>query len=247
MKILALEFSSDRRGVALVDTDAIPPAHDATSESLATRFASAIAQPSTPTQCLAVASETGGRTMHAFAMIQKVLEEANCPREAVERIAVGIGPGSYTGIRAALAIAQGWHLALGTPVVGVGSVQALATEIAAGRSHDGFRIAIDAQRQEYYVAEYHLRPTGCEETGKLRLVGLDELKTLLNQGCPVFSPDSGAAQVNAAVNLAFPSAAWVGLLGSQTNSTAITSPELLEPIYLRASNFVKAPPPRILL
>ena len=47
-------------------------------------------------------------------------------REAIEAIAVGLGPGSYTGIRAAIALAQGWQLAREVKTLGVSSVAAMA-------------------------------------------------------------------------------------------------------------------------
>ena len=80
MTILALEFSSTQRSVALARDGVV----------------------------LAEASETGGRGANAFGMIETVLETAKFAREAVEVLAVGLGPGSYTGIRVALSVAQGW-------------------------------------------------------------------------------------------------------------------------------------------
>jgi tRNA threonylcarbamoyladenosine biosynthesis protein TsaB len=80
MTILALEFSSPQRSVAIARDGIL----------------------------LAEASEFGGRNTTAFGMIEKILAEAKIEREEIEVIAVGLGPGSYTGIRAAIALAQGW-------------------------------------------------------------------------------------------------------------------------------------------
>ena len=46
-------------------------------------------------------------------MIEEALREAGLEREQIEVLAVGLGPGSYTGIRVALSLAQGWQLASG--------------------------------------------------------------------------------------------------------------------------------------
>ena len=101
MTILALEFSSEQRSVALARDGAI----------------------------LAEATESGGyRVTHAFRLIEKVLEQAKMPRDEIEVIAVGLGPGSYTGIRAAIAIAQGWQLARGVKLLGVGSAECHSCE-----------------------------------------------------------------------------------------------------------------------
>src|ERR1041385_9283493 len=76
MKILALEFSADVRRVAIADEQ----------------------------NGLAYAMETGGRETRAFALIESALRESKVAREQIDCIAVGVGPGSYTGIRQAIAI-----------------------------------------------------------------------------------------------------------------------------------------------
>ena len=85
MTILALEFSSPQRSVAVLRTDGAAVA--------------------------AEAIETGGRGTNAFGMIEQVLAEAKIEREQIDVMAVGLGPGSYTGIRAA--ISHGAGLATG--------------------------------------------------------------------------------------------------------------------------------------
>src|SRR5581483_749566 len=99
MKILALEFSSERRGVAALDTES---------------------------GALGRAEETGGRTV--FGLVEQALASAGLEREQIELLAIGLGPGSYTGIRGALATAQGWQLARRINVVGVSSVDCLAAQ-----------------------------------------------------------------------------------------------------------------------
>ena len=81
---------------------------------------------------LAEAVETGGyRVTNAFGLIQKVLATANISRAEIEVIAVGLGPGSYTGIRAAIAVAQGWQLARAVKLLGVSSADCLAAQAQA--------------------------------------------------------------------------------------------------------------------
>ena len=77
MKILAVEFSSERRSVAVLAEGRV----------------------------LGCAAETGGRTARAFSLIESALREARLEREDIECVAVGLGPGSYAGIRAAIALA----------------------------------------------------------------------------------------------------------------------------------------------
>jgi tRNA threonylcarbamoyladenosine biosynthesis protein TsaB len=73
--------------------------------------------------------------------------------EALDRIGVTVGPGSFTGLRVGLAFAQGLGAALDIPVVGVSTLAALA------RSRDGGRgrtaAVIDARRGQVYAQTFH--------------------------------------------------------------------------------------------
>src|SRR6187200_88497 len=101
MKILALEFSSPVRGVAVWGGS--KPGY---------------------------AEEAGGRETKPFAMIDAALREAGMMREEVECIAVGLGPGSNAGVRTAISVAQGWQLARDVKLVGVSSAELVAAHAA---------------------------------------------------------------------------------------------------------------------
>ena len=60
-----------------------------------------------------------GHAEHLLPMIDRLLAEAGVAIADVGRIAVDVGPGSFTGIRIAVATARGLGLALGVPVIGV--------------------------------------------------------------------------------------------------------------------------------
>jgi tRNA threonylcarbamoyladenosine biosynthesis protein TsaB len=71
----------------------------------------------------------GERTSRAVTVLEDVdalLRQAGAHTSEVEALAVGIGPGSFTGIRIGLATARGLALALGVPVAGVSTLDALA-------------------------------------------------------------------------------------------------------------------------
>ena len=73
-------------------------------------------------------SETIGRG-HAerlFGMISAAMEQAGIGYAALDRIAVTIGPGSFTGIRVGIAAARGLALVTGCPVAGIGTLAVLA-------------------------------------------------------------------------------------------------------------------------
>ena len=71
----------------------------------------------------------GERTSRAVTVLEDVdalLRQAGAHTRELEGIAVGIGPGSFTGVRIGLATARGLALALGVPVAGVSTLDALA-------------------------------------------------------------------------------------------------------------------------
>lgn len=59
-------------------------------------------------------------------MVEQVLEDAGIGYEQLQRIGVTVGPGSFTGLRVGLAAARGFSATLNIPVVGIGTLEALA-------------------------------------------------------------------------------------------------------------------------
>jgi tRNA threonylcarbamoyladenosine biosynthesis protein TsaB len=73
----------------------------------------------------------------------------------VEAIAVGLGPGSFTGLRVGIASARGLGATLGLPLIGVCTLDALARGIVAAGGEDRPRLAVlDARRGEAFAALY---------------------------------------------------------------------------------------------
>lgn len=85
-----------------------------------------------------------------------LLAEAGVARSSLDAIAVGRGPGAFTGVRLAIALAQGIALALDRPLVPVSTLAALAMR-ANGRDGDRVLAAIDARMDEVYWAPFELR------------------------------------------------------------------------------------------
>ena len=99
----------------------------------------------------------GARPTHMERLLplaHDLLERAGLPWSAVERIAVGLGPGTFTGLRIGVASARALGQSLGVPVAGVSSLRALA--VAAETEADGRCVlaAIDARRGEVFVAAW---------------------------------------------------------------------------------------------
>lgn len=211
MKILALEFSSARRGVAVLDGDRV----------------------------LGVA-EAAGITPGPLALVESALKSAQTEREQIECIAVGLGPGSYTGVRSAIALAQGWQLALGVKLLGVSSAEVLAATAQVTGLSGRVAVVIDALRGEFYSASYELTGESRKEVSPLRLLQRSEVERLVAHGDQLVTPDA-QSPFGAAILLR-PSAGELGRLAGRR--TDFLPGEKLEPIYLRETTFVKAPQPR---
>jgi tRNA threonylcarbamoyladenosine biosynthesis protein TsaB len=124
----------------------------------------------------------GERPQHAqrlLALAAELLAGAGIGWEAIERVAVGVGPGGYTGLRIGLATAHGIALAHGAQLVGVGTLRALAEPV---RERAAVAV-LDARRGEAFAAAYRdgrelIAPCVCrpqELAGLLRPAGGDSL------------------------------------------------------------------------
>ncbi|TML80784.1 MAG: tRNA (adenosine(37)-N6)-threonylcarbamoyltransferase complex dimerization subunit type 1 TsaB [Actinobacteria bacterium] len=94
-----------------------------------------------------VLGERRSRAVTVLEDIDALLRQAGAHTRELEGIAVGIGPGSFTGVRIGLATARGLALALGVPVAGVSTLDALAAGAL------GALPVVDARRGEVFVLE----------------------------------------------------------------------------------------------
>ena len=140
---------------------------------------------------------------------------------AIDRIAVGVGPGSYAGVRIAIAAATGLQFACGADLVGIPSAAAFLVD------RDDYYVIGDARRATFYFT--HVRGGICMEGPLL----LDEAKLrerlTASNGAQVVSSDFLPAF--AEVRHALPLARRVAELAA--SDAAITQRGTIEPIYLR--------------
>jgi tRNA threonylcarbamoyladenosine biosynthesis protein TsaB len=84
-------------------------------------------------------------------MAQAAMADAGLAFADLERIGVTVGPGSFTGVRVGLAFAKGLALALGVPLVGIGTLEALA---ASAGDEGAVTAAIDGRRGQVYLQSF---------------------------------------------------------------------------------------------
>ena len=103
-------------------------------------------------------------------MIEEVLEQAGLDLQRLECVAVCVGPGSFTGLRIGIAVAQGLAFAAQLPIVPVSSLAVLALDFYTDHKEErdaGAMVlaTIDARKSEVYCGWYY------SDNGSIRLVG----------------------------------------------------------------------------
>jgi tRNA threonylcarbamoyladenosine biosynthesis protein TsaB len=156
--------------------------------------------------------------------VDALLRQAGCRPTDLEALALGIGPGSFTGIRIGLAAGRGLALALNIPAAGVSTLDALAA------GAPGAMPVIDATRREVFVlgpqalapAELELEPgTICVGDGAIRY------RDLLERAGAEVPPDDDERHV--------PRARFHAQLARDFGPV-----ELVEPLYVRLPDAVEA-------
>lgn len=164
----------------------------------------------------------GERTSRAVTVLEDIdalLRQAGAHTRELEGVAVGTGPGSFTGVRIGLATARGLALGLGLPVAGVSTLDALAA------GAPGALPVIDARRGEVFVLQGEPRvlapsvlelPAGTECVGS----GAVRYRSLLEAAGASVPPDGDERHR--------PRARFHARLARDFGPA-----ELVEPVYLR--------------
>jgi tRNA threonylcarbamoyladenosine biosynthesis protein TsaB len=185
-------------------------------------------------------ARTAGHAERLMPMTAGVMTAAGLAFGGLERIAVTVGPGSFTGVRAGVAAARGLALAAGLPVVGATSLAVMAHRADAmlGKARAGraLAVAVDARREIVYLQLFPLEPD--TPTAVALLTPREAAHQIGSR--PTILVGSGAAPVLAALRaagdeaeIAFPDlqphAAALALMAS-----GLTPAKPLAPLYLRA-------------
>lgn len=157
--------------------------------------------------------------------------------EALDRIGVTVGPGSFTGLRVGLAFAQGLGASLGRPVVGISTLAALAWSADEGRGRTAS--VIDARRGQVYLQVFR----DGEPDGEAQALNLDAARARLDRDGPYDGrlAGSGAGLLSETVSEVVVNPTADALAALAIAADPAESPP--SPLYLRAPDAV--PPTRL--
>jgi tRNA threonylcarbamoyladenosine biosynthesis protein TsaB len=159
-----------------------------------------------------------------FAPLSQLVEKY---RDQLDGIVVGLGPGSYGGVRVGLAVANGLSVAMELPVIGGNSLEAWET------ADDSYLVVGDARRGSFFVAVVRDRKL----QGEPELVDDSDLDgflaPLLAEGLAVHTCDAKVVEAVAGAVLSYPEA---GRLAARYRDADLNGhvQTALEPVYLRA-------------
>lgn len=173
---------------------------------------------------------------HLAPLISAVLAGAGAAMSDVTGIAVGVGPGPFTGLRVGLVTARTLGMALDLPVHGVCTLDVLAAEaVASGAVVGDFLVATDARRKEVYVASYSAEGVRVSGPSVVRPAEAASSRPVVGEGALLYPADFPHA-----VGPARPSAGWLARLVL----SGTIEPLGPEPLYLRRPDAVAAAVPK---
>ena len=192
------------------------------------------------TRAIESVAMTRGHAEALMPLIARVIDQAGIEFMELDRIAVTVGPGSFTGLRVGIAAARGIALAAGRAAVGVSTLAAYAAPHVALDRADAVAVAIDARNDQIY---FQLFGSGGRSLVSPRHVALTEavsLEPVRTLERPCYMAGSAAAQLAAAWPADYPppldarstpapDIAWVARLGAVAQAS-LAPPK---PAYLR--------------
>ena len=171
---------------------------------------------------------------HNSKIFEPLAEALEISDQTLRYIAVGLGPGSYSGVRVGIAVANGIGLVLGIPIVGISSLEAYhATE-------SNFLVVGDARRKSFFVA----RVNDHSLDNDLELLDETEFANRITSSDPenpIFTPDQSIAEKFANVVVQLPTAEGIALRALSLYGKESEIPQLaIEPHYLRPPYITEA-------
>lgn len=193
---------------------------------------------------------------HLAPGIRAALASAGATPEDVTDVVVGIGPGPFTGLRVGIVTGRTFAFALGLPVRGLTSLDALAHQAWVDGRRGDLLVATDARRKEVYAAAYALGDDGAVRTADPVVARATDLPLELRAlPCAGRGPSLYAGALPHAFGPLDVSGGALAELAVRRLGSAVAGPEDvlqwvdpghgfdgLEPLYLRRPDAAPAPP-----
>ncbi len=183
-------------------------------------------------------------TALALPWAEQLLAEAGIKKSQLDAIAVGVGPGAFTGVRLAVALVQGIALALDKPVLPVSTLAALAMQ-GVDLKPERILAAIDARMGEIYCAQFQWDSDGLVHAVSEEIVIAPDAFRY-ESSHPVVGVGTGFSAINNALQInlgsqllhcradALPHAANIARIAIRDfHLGKMIAPDILEPAYLR--------------
>lgn len=180
-------------------------------------------------------------------MIDALLTEAKLSLSDLHAIAVGRGPGSFTGVRIAISVAQGLAFALKLPVYPISTLAALAWQIRANKCADeNITVipALDARMSEVYTALYALKKDHIVCLEREKVCSPEVLQAMYENASPGTFRIGSGWDLSASTLTAYPHAKDIAFIARsewQQGFAGISADQVL-PVYLRDEVAQKAIP-----
>lgn len=114
-------------------------------------------------------------------MVQALLDQAHLRLQDLDVIAFGRGPGSFTGVRIGIGIAQGLAFGAGVPLIGVSTLQTMAQGVYRRSGQQKAVAAIDARMGEVYLGSYLLQEGVMQSALKECVIAPEQVADYLRQ------------------------------------------------------------------
>lgn len=142
-----------------------------------------------------------GHAEHLIGIVDRALDQAGVTLSHIDRLAVTVGPGSFTGIRVGVAAARGFALSLDVPAVGVTTLEVMATARREKTPGRAVLAAMDAKRDEIYLQPFASDGSPLDEPRALSVTQAQAYAAgfdgeITGSATPLLRPDAGGDYAN---------------------------------------------------
>ncbi|MBB4238858.1 tRNA (adenosine(37)-N6)-threonylcarbamoyltransferase complex dimerization subunit type 1 TsaB [Rhizobium esperanzae] len=142
-----------------------------------------------------------GHAEHLIGIVDRALDQAGLALSHIDRLAVTIGPGSFTGIRVGVAAARGFALSLNVPAVGVTTLEVMASAQREKTPHRAVLAAMDAKRDEIYLQSFAADGAPLDTPRALSVAQAQAFAAgfdgeITGSATPLLRPDAGGDHTN---------------------------------------------------